>query len=101
MTLSSYKHSDLAGMVWCLWRRGGPYVVIPGGPGRVELHVELSLLPGELVVLGLLLPGQRVPLQDKVNVMLGLFWFLPTGLETTCVCVCVCVQRSPSSPESG
>lgn len=53
-------------------RKGGrnPYVVIPGGPGGVELHVELSLFPGQLVVLGLLLAGQRVPLQENTNVTL-------------------------------
>lgn len=51
-------------------RRGNPYVVIPGGPGGVELHVELPLFPGQLVVLGLLLAGQRVPLQENMKVML-------------------------------
>lgn len=42
---------------------GGSYVVVSGRPGGVELHVKLSLLPGQLVVLGLLLPGQGVPLK--------------------------------------
>lgn len=49
-------------------RRRSAYVVVPGGPGWVELHVELSLLAGQLVVLGLLLPGQRVPLQGDGRV---------------------------------
>ena len=38
-------------------------VVVPGGPAGVHLHVQLPLLPRRLVVLGLLLPRQRVPLQ--------------------------------------
>lgn len=48
-------------------RRGSPYIVVPGRPGRVELHVELSLFPGQLVVLGLFLAGQRMPLQTHTN----------------------------------
>lgn len=39
------------------------YIVVSGRPGRVQLHVELSLLSGQLVVLGLFLAGQCVPLQ--------------------------------------
>lgn len=39
------------------------YVVVPCGPRRVELRVQLPLLPRQLVVLRLLLPRQRVPLQ--------------------------------------
>lgn len=41
------------------------YVVVSGRPGRVQLHVELSLLSGQLVVLGLFLPGQCVPLEIR------------------------------------
>lgn len=40
-------------------------VVVSGRPGGVELHVELSLFPGQLVVLGLFLPGQCVPLETQ------------------------------------
>lgn len=40
------------------------YIVVPSRPGWVELHVELSLFSGQLIVLGLLLPGQSMPL-DK------------------------------------
>lgn len=42
---------------------GHTYVVVPRRPGRVELGVQLPLLPRELVVLRLLLPRQRVPLR--------------------------------------
>ena len=60
-------------MFFCLmmrekWvRRGSPYVVVAGRPGRVELHVELSLFPGQLVVLGLFLSGQCVPLETHTQ----------------------------------
>lgn len=42
---------------------GRTYVVVPRGPRRVELRVQLPLLPCQLVVLRLLLPRQRVPLR--------------------------------------
>ena len=38
-------------------------IVVPGVPVGIHLHVALALLPRLLVVLGLLLPGQAVPLQ--------------------------------------
>lgn len=44
-------------------RKWSTYIVIPRRPARVQLHVKLSLLPGQLVVLGLLFPGQGMPLQ--------------------------------------
>lgn len=44
-------------------RVGGSYVVVPCRPCGVQLHVELSLFSGQLVVLGLFLSGQRMPLQ--------------------------------------
>lgn len=47
--------------------RGNAYVVVSSGPGRVELHVQLSFFSGQLVVLGLLFPSQRVPLQSQVK----------------------------------
>ena len=43
--------------------KGATYIVIPCGPAGVQLHVKLSLLPGQLVVLCLLFSGQRVPLE--------------------------------------
>lgn len=60
-------------------KRSGPYVVVSGGPGRVELHVELSLFSGQLVVLGLLLPGQCMPLEtqierETVSILISLSW---------------------------
>lgn len=44
-------------------------VVIPCGPAGVQLHVELPLLPRQLVVFCLLLSRQRVPppAQDLVD----------------------------------
>lgn len=44
-------------------------IVIPCGPAGVQLHVKLSLLPGQLVVLRLLFSGQCVPpsAQDLVD----------------------------------
>ena len=32
------------------------YIIVSGGPAGVELHVELPFLPGQLVILSLLLP---------------------------------------------
>lgn len=43
------------------------YVVVSGRPGGVELHVQLSLFPGQLVVLGLFLPGQCMPLDTNTE----------------------------------
>jgi hypothetical protein len=40
-------------------------VVVAGVPVRVHLEVALALLPGLLVVLGLLLAGQAVPLRKR------------------------------------
>ena len=40
-------------------------VVVPGRPARVLLHVQLPLHPGHLVVLGLVIAGQRVPLDGE------------------------------------
>ena len=40
-------------------------VVVSRRPARVELHVQLALLPSQLVVLGLLLPAQAMPLERK------------------------------------
>ena len=40
-------------------------IVVPRGPARVHLHVKLSFLPGKLVVLGLLVTIQAVPLKKK------------------------------------
>jgi hypothetical protein len=42
-------------------------VVVPGGPVGVQLHVPLPLLARHLVVLGLRLPGQAVPLGGKAE----------------------------------
>lgn len=44
-------------------RKTNTYVVVPRRPAGVQLHVKLSLLPGQLVVLRLLLSGQCVPLE--------------------------------------
>lgn len=41
------------------------YVVIPCGPARVQLHVKLSLLPGQLIVFCLLFSGQCMPLEGE------------------------------------
>lgn len=46
---------------------GHTYVVVPCRPGRVELRVQLPLLPRQLVVLGLFLPRQRVPLRGETT----------------------------------
>ena len=43
-------------------------VVVPGRPARVQPHVRLSLLARQLVVLGLVLSGQRVPLKTDVDI---------------------------------
>lgn len=43
--------------------KGSTYIVIPCGPAGVQLHVELPLLPRQLVVFCLLLSRQRVPLE--------------------------------------
>ena len=40
-------------------------VVVPGRPAGVEAHVRLPLYARHVVVLGLLLPAQRVPLKGK------------------------------------
>lgn len=45
--------------------QGCTYVVVPRRPRRVELRVQLPLLPRQLVVLRLLLPRQRVPLWER------------------------------------
>lgn len=44
-------------------RKMNTYIVIPRRPAGVQLHVKLSLLPGQLVVLRLLFSGQCVPLE--------------------------------------
>lgn len=46
-------------------RRTYSYVVVPSRPSWVELHVQLSFLSGQLVVLGLFLPGQCMPLETQ------------------------------------
>ena len=38
------------------------HIVVSGRPAGVELGVQLSLLTSQVVVLGLLFAGQRVPL---------------------------------------
>lgn len=43
------------------------HIVVSGRPAGVELHVELPFLPSQFVVLGLLLPGQCVPLQGETR----------------------------------
>lgn len=43
-------------------RKQSTYIVIPCRPARVQLHVKLSFLPGQLVVLCLFFPGQGMPL---------------------------------------
>lgn len=37
-------------------------VIVTGRPARVQLHVDLPLFAGQLIVLGLLVAAQRVPL---------------------------------------
>jgi len=37
-------------------------VVVSRRPARIELHVDLPLLPGQLVVLGLFFAAEAVPL---------------------------------------
>lgn len=44
------------------------YVVVPSRPGWVELHVQLSFFSSQLVVLGLFLSGQGVPLETQKNI---------------------------------
>lgn len=44
-------------------RKRSTYIVIPCRPARVQLHVKLPLLPGQLVVLGLFFSGQGMPLR--------------------------------------
>lgn len=44
-------------------RKWSTYIVIPRRPARIQLHVKLSFLPGQLIILGLFFPGQGVPLQ--------------------------------------
>lgn len=39
------------------------HIVVPCRPAWVELHVQLPFLSGQLIILGLLFPRQRVPLQ--------------------------------------
>lgn len=48
-------------------RRTYSYVVVPSRPSWVELHVQLSFLSGQLVVLGLFLPGQCMPLETHTT----------------------------------
>ena len=49
--------SDLPGLLLVL------SIIVPGRPPRVHLHVDLALLSGLLVVLGLLVTIQTVPLK--------------------------------------
>lgn len=44
-------------------RKRSTYIVIPCRPARVQLHVKLPLLPGQLIVLGLFFSGQGMPLR--------------------------------------
>jgi hypothetical protein len=54
---------------WCafflsLLLLGAVAVIVPRAPARVQLHVQLALLARLLVILGLLLATQRVPLRN-------------------------------------
>lgn len=44
-------------------------VIVPSRPARMELHVHLALLAGQLVVLGLLFPAKGVPLIPHISVV--------------------------------